>query len=208
MKRVLNWLLSSGRWLVVHSVPKKLRTTPFSTWLLSRKRWLVVLIASIPLLTFVAWLLTFRTAALFIFIISWLVHVGLGAGAGYAALRLWYFRHHPLIKWMGVYILAFIIDALSAIVLLFVAKGVKFTWKFSTVMFVSALVSNLFRAPLIFYLIRGPQFLPGAEPSVEPERSGEMPPEFWESFRKIVREEVRRALRPRSKASTVSRKRR
>lgn len=168
------------------------------TWLLSRKRWLVLLIAGVPLLTVVAWLLTFRTAALFIFVISWLVHVGLGAGAGYAALRLWYFRHHPLIKWMGIYILAFIIDALSAIVLLFVAKGVKFTWKFSAVMFVSALLSNLFRAPLIFYLIRGPQLLPTAEPEKEEKAA---PPQFLlEAIREIVREEFRRS-KPRTKAA-------
>lgn len=177
--------------------------TNFSTWLLSRKRWLVVLIASIPLLTFVAWLLTYRTAALLIFIISWLVHVGLGAGAGYAALRLWYFRHHPLIKWMGVYILAFIIDAISAIVLLFVAKGVKFTWQFSMVMFISALLSNLFRAPLIFYLIRGPQLLPSAEPE---ESAQDTPPRYLLSeIRKIVRDENSRSRRAR-RAEPLSRK--
>lgn len=175
----------------------------FYIWLLSRKRWLVLLLTSIPLLTLVAWLLTFRTATLIFFAIIWVFHVGLGAGAGYAALRLWYFRNHPLIKWMGVYMLAFIIDVIGAIVLLFVAKGVRFTWKFSAVMFVSALLSNIFRAPLIFYLIRGPQLLPDTEPA----KSGDQPPEFWlEAFRKIVREEVRKA-RQVSKASALSRRR-
>lgn len=176
----------------------------FSTWLLSRKRWLVVLVASVPLLTVVAWLLTYRTAALFIFILSWLIHVGLGAGAGYAALRLWYFRHHPLIKWMGVYILAFIIDAISAIVLLFVAKGVKFTWQFSMVLFISALLSNVFRAPLIFYLIRGPQLLPSTEPEQSPAQ--ETPPTYLLSeIRKIVRDENSRSRRA-SKTGPLSRK--
>lgn len=175
----------------------------FYTWLTSRKRWLVVLVISIPALTLVAWLLTYRTAALFIFIVSWLIHVGLGAGAGYAALRLWYFRHHPLIKWLGVYILAFIIDAISAIVLLFVAKGVKFTWKFSTVMFISALVSNLFRAPLIFYLIRGPQLLPNNEPE---QPAQETPPmHLLSEIRKIVRDENSRSRRA-SKAGLLTRK--
>ena len=183
------------------------------TWLLSRKHWLVLALCSIPLLAFGLWLLTFRTVALIFFVLVWISQVALGIGAGWAAVRLWYFRHHPLIRWVGVYMSAFIVDVISAIVLLFVARGVVLTWKFSAVMFVSALVCNILRAPLIFYLIRGPEALP----LPESERSGEKPPEFWlNSFRQIVREEdeamaekIIKRLRPRrSKAGSVSRKRR
>lgn len=162
-------------------------------WLLSHRRWLMLALLSVPLLVLAVWALTFRTATLIFFIVIWLIHVGLGAGAGYAALRLWFLRHHPLMKWVGVYIIAFIVDALSAIVLLFVAKGVKFTWKFSTVMFISTLISNVMRAPLIFYLIRGPEPL-GSSAAGEVEKSGEQPPQFsMDEFRQIVREEIERA---------------
>lgn len=150
------------------------------TWLLSRKRWLIAL-CGISLTAFVVWLYTFRTAAIIILVVIWFIHVILGIGAGWAAVRLWYFRHNPLMKWVGVYITAFIVDVLSAIVLLFVAKGVTFTWKFSTVMFVSALICNVLRAPLIIYLIRGPSELPAsAEPVVNQ----------IDEFRKVVREEI------------------
>lgn len=148
------------------------------TWLLSRKHWLIALCGT-SLTALVVWLYTFRTAALIILVVIWFIHVILGVGAGWAAVRLWYFRHHPLMKWVGVYITAFIVDVLSAIVLLFVTKGVTLTWKFSTVMFVSTLICNILRAPLIIYLIRGPSELP-AEPVVNP----------MDEFRKIVREEI------------------
>lgn len=153
-----------------------------------RSRWLILAACSIPLLIFAVWLLTFRTAATIFFVLIWFSHLALGIGAGWAAVRLWYFRHHPLIRWVGVYITAFIVDVLSSVVLVFVARGVKLTWKFSTVMFVSALMCNVLRAPLIFYLIRGPQAL---SLPAHPETSGNLPPEYWlEAFRKIVKEEV------------------
>lgn len=160
-------------------------------WILSGKHWLILVACSVPVLLWLSWLLlTFRTATLVFFATVWVVHLALGFGAGYAALRLWYFRHHPLIKWVGIYITAFIVDVVSAIVLLFVAKGVRLTWTFSAVMFISTLISNFFRAPLIFYLIRGPEALPLP---AETQNSGEKPPEFWlEAFRQIVREEVAR----------------
>jgi hypothetical protein len=165
----------------------------FYNWFLSHLRRLVIAACVIPLVILLAvWLLrTFpgKSIATWIFVVIWFGHVALGAGAGYAALRLWYSRHHPLIGRLGLYINAFIIDVLSAIVLLFVARGVTLTWKFATVMFVSTLLSDVIRAPLILYLIRGPAhtaILPSAQPT-----SGALPPEEWmERIRKIVREEV------------------
>lgn len=122
-----------------------------------------------------------RTFVTLLFVIIWFIHLILGIGAGYAALRLWYGRHQPLIKWVGLYINAFIIDVLSAIVLLFMAKGVILTWKFATVMFVSTFLGDIVRAPLILYLIRGPSELPlPVEPIVSQ----------MDQFRKIVREEI------------------
>lgn len=173
-------------------------------WLLSCKRWLILTLSSIPLLSLAVWLLTLRTASLILFVLIWFAHVALGMGAGWATVRLWYFRHHPLIRWVGVYMLAFIVDVIGAVILVFVARGVKFTWKFSAVMFVSTLVSNVFRAPLIIYLIRGPSTL---SLPAEAETSGEKPPDYWlTEFRKIVREEVRRTRRA-TKASALSRSR-
>lgn len=138
-----------------------------------------------------------RTFINLLFVIVYIIHLTLGIGAGYAALRLWYSRHHPLIKWVGLYINAFIVDVLSAIVLLFMAKGVVFTWKFATVMFVSTFVCDMIRAPLILYLIRGPSVTPPTLP-VTPSSSGDMPPQFWieesrktlDEIRKVVREEI------------------
>lgn len=158
-------------------------------WLLSRKRWLTLALPGILLLALAGLALTSRTGAIIFFAIIWVVHLALGFGAGYAALRLWYFRHHPLIKWVGIYVTAFIVDVASAIVLLFVAKGVRLTWTFSAVMFISTLISNFFRAPLIFYLIRGPE--PLSLPAETPD-SGNKPQELLEAFRQIVREEVAR----------------
>lgn len=150
-----------------------------TSWVFSHKRWLIP-VASIFLLLLAAILvLPLKIVAAYVFVAIWFIHIGLGAGAGYASLHLWSLRRHPLIKWMGLYINAFIIDVLSAIALLFVMKGVTLTWKFTAVLFISTLISNIFRAPLIFYLIKGPQELPLP---VEKETSGESPPEHWEQY--------------------------
>lgn len=120
-----------------------------------------------------------RTFVTLLFVIIWFIHLILGVGAGYAALRLWYGRHHPLIKWVGLYINAFIIDVLSAIVLLFMAKGVVLTWKFTAVMFISTFLGDVVRAPLILYLIRGPSELP-PDPAMN----------HLDEIRKVVKEEI------------------
>lgn len=137
------------------------------------------------------------TAATLLFVIIWIIHLALGCGAGYAALRLWYSRRIPLIKWLGLYINAFIIDVLSAIVLLFVAKGVTLTWKFATVMFASTLLSDIVRAPLIFYLIKGQAPLPQKPGKIT---TGELPLQsLLDAVRAIIREELDNERRQREK---------
>lgn len=140
-----------------------------------------------------------RTFITLFFVVIWFIHLILGVGAGYATLRLWRSRHHPLMKWVGLYMNAFIIDVLSAVVLLFMAKGVVFTWKFTTVMFVSTLLADVVRAPLILYLILGPGDVPALPAG--PSNSGQLPPQFWidesrkalDEIRTIVREEINAA---------------
>lgn len=46
------------------------------------------------------------------------------------------------------------IEALMAVVLVFMVKGVRFTWKFSIVLFVFMIAADLVRLPLIIYLIK------------------------------------------------------
>lgn len=129
-----------------------------------------------------------RTLATLLFVIIWFVHLIVGVGAGYATLRLWYSRHHPLIRWVGLYINAFIIDVVAAIVMLFMAKGVVLTWKFASVLFISTFIGDILRAPLIIYLIRGPSAIAIPAGIVH---SGELPPQFWmDAFRTIVKEEI------------------
>lgn len=150
------------------------------SWILSHTRWLIPAASIVLLLTLAVLLLPIKRVAVYVFVAIWFINVVLGVGAGYATLHLWSLRRHPLIRWMGLYMNAFIIDVLSAIVLLFVMKGVVLTWKFSTVLFISTLISNIFRAPLIFYLIKGPQELP--LPLEKEKKSGELPPEHWEHY--------------------------
>lgn len=46
------------------------------------------------------------------------------------------------------------IEGLMAVVLVFMTKGVVFTWKFSITLFGFMLVADLIRLPLIVYLIK------------------------------------------------------
>lgn len=46
------------------------------------------------------------------------------------------------------------LDSLMAVALVFMARGVKFTWKFTITMFAFTLVQDLIRLPLIIYLIK------------------------------------------------------
>jgi len=115
----------------------------------------------------------------------WLFHLLMGVGAFYSALRLWPAREHPMIWRLGVYLNGFLFEVLTAIILVFVSKGVVFTWTFSAVMFLGTFLGDAVRAPLIVYLMKGPKDMP------ESATSGQMPPEFWrKEFRQAVRDET------------------
>lgn len=130
------------------------------------------------------------TPLLFLYVLIYIVHLALGAGAGYAALRLWPARHHALVWRVIVYMHGFIIEAVTSLVLLFVAKGTFFTQKFAAVLFTGMFLGDIVRSFLIVYLIKGP-----AEGKLlaSPETSGAKDPDFWRrEFRAIVREELDR----------------
>lgn len=93
-------------------------------------------------------------------VVIWLFHLVVGAGAGYAAIRLWGSRRQPLIRRMGLFLAGYVVEVISAVVLLFVAKGVVFTLKFSAVMFGLMLIADALRVFLILYIIKGPQAVP------------------------------------------------
>lgn len=161
-------------------------------WLLSHRRGLVLVACSVPLVVWAGWALSFKTVALFTFVIIWFGHVALGVIAVVAATRLWSSRRFPLLKWLWLYLHAFLVDVISAVVLLFVARGVKFTWKFTAVMFASTLLSDIVRAPLLFSLIRGKAAAPIPDKS---ESSRATPPPFLlEEIRAIVKDEIALAL--------------
>ena len=87
---------------------------------------------------------------------------------------------------------AAMLDSLSAIVLVFLAKGVHLTWKFSTVWFALTAIRDMVRLPLIFYVMRGPKATEGL---AKAKRSGEMAPEYWQNeFRQAIRSEVKDEL--------------
>jgi uncharacterized membrane protein YeiH len=88
-------------------------------------------------------------------VVLFLIHLLIGAGGGYSVLRLWYYRENPLIRRMAIYMHAAPIGAVMAIVLLFMSKGVRFTWKFSITLFAGTLLMDLVRVPFILYMTRG-----------------------------------------------------
>lgn len=130
------------------------------------------------------------TPVIFIYVLIYIMHLALGAGAGYAALRLWPARQHPLVWRVIVYMHGLIIEGITSLVLLFVAQGTFFTQKFAAVLFSGMFLGDVVRSFLIVYLIKGPK----KEPLLaQPETSGAKDPEFWRrEFRAIVREELDR----------------
>lgn len=116
-----------------------------------------------------------RTVILYFLVAVWFFNLALGAGAGYAALRLWSSRHQDLIRELGLFLSGFVVDTAGSAVLIFVANGVTLTWKFTAVWFGSALLSNLLRTPLILVLIRGPKRVSDAVLQT----AGELAPAVW-----------------------------
>ncbi|HEX5704851.1 MAG TPA: hypothetical protein VFX97_16760 [Pyrinomonadaceae bacterium] len=129
-----------------------------------------------------------RQVAAWTFVAIWFVHLLVGAGAGYAAWRLWPNRENAFVKLTMVHLHAAIVDAIGGVVLIFLATNVRFTWKFSLGFFAFALARDIVRMPLILYIIRGPKHTP--EDTAD--RSGEQHPDFWrEEFRKAIRDTVK-----------------
>jgi hypothetical protein len=129
-----------------------------------------------------------KLIALVIFSLIAIVHLASGIGAGWAIVRLWYYRKHPLMGKIGLYMWGFVIEVMSGLATLFVAKGVMFTWTYATVYFTGMLLSALVRVPLIVLLIRGANWgeMPGHGAT-----SGDLPPEVWmDHIRLIIREEL------------------
>jgi hypothetical protein len=88
-------------------------------------------------------------------VVLYFVHLLVGAGAGFTVLRLWYYRGNPLIRRMAIYLHSAPIMAVTSIVLIFMAREVQLTWKFSIVWFAGTLLADLTRLPFVFYMLRG-----------------------------------------------------
>lgn len=124
--------------------------------------------------------------ALWTFVVIWFLHLALGAGSGYAILRLWPNRKNALIWRLAIYMHATVIGALTSIALVFLSRGVKLTWKFTFAWFLGTLLMDLARVPLILFLVkgRGPADANGGE-QIQPS-SGALPPEYWEEQFKAI----------------------
>lgn len=96
-----------------------------------------------------------KILATYIFIVLWFLHLLVGAGAAFTALRLWPSRGTPLIKYFIIYIVAAMLGALEAIVLVFLAKNVIFTWKFTVAIFTFGILQDLVRLPLFLFVLKG-----------------------------------------------------
>lgn len=112
----------------------------------------------------------------YVFVILWFCHLVVGAGAGFAAYRLWPERDNPFVAMTMISLHAPMLNALAAIVLLFVARGVKFTWKFSAVLFGFMFLWDIVTTPLVFFILRGPR---GTTETRRDPSSGELPANYW-----------------------------
>jgi hypothetical protein len=126
-----------------------------------------------------------QTVLVWFAVYVWFQRLVMGAGAMYAAVRMWGLRQQPLSWRLGIYMLGFSLEAIVSAVLIFLAKGVHLTWKFAAVMILGGWLSDSVRIPLIFYLIKGP----GDKGLLGDESSGAKDPEFWkQEFRQAVRD--------------------
>lgn len=96
-----------------------------------------------------------KQVVLWIFVVYWFAHLALGAGAGFASLRLWNSRKNPFILRVALFMQSLVISALLAIVLVFLARGVKLTWKFSIAWFAGYMLMGALQVPLIVFLLKG-----------------------------------------------------
>lgn len=115
---------------------------------------------------------------------TWFFHILLSAGAGYAMLRLWHHRKHPLMGRMGLYMTGFVVEGALDTVLLFISATCR-PAAYILIWAIGTWARDLPRMPLVLYIITGPG--PGEFP-IEARTSGEQEPEFWlTSFNRIVR---------------------
>lgn len=131
-------------------------------------------------------------------VVLWFLHLTVGGMAGVAAwLRVWskrvdeYGNRDLFAVWLTVSLSALPAESITAVLLLFMARGVTLTWKFTITLFAGTLIADLMRVPLITYLIK-----PKKQPSQALQSrtsSGEMPPDFW---RTDVREAINEGLEP------------
>lgn len=96
-----------------------------------------------------------KLTAAWIFIIIWFLYLAIGSGAGFAAWRIWPARADRFTRRLILSLHDLMVDALLAIVLVFLARGVKFTWRFTIAIFVGALIKIIVRLPLLLMLMRG-----------------------------------------------------
>lgn len=90
-----------------------------------------------------------------LFIFVWFFQLAVGAGAGLAAMKIWRVRDDRFAFRLMLALHAPMINALMAIVLIFMARGVRLTWKFTITWFAGALLADLVALPLILLLIKG-----------------------------------------------------
>lgn len=90
-----------------------------------------------------------------LFIFVWFFTMVIGAGAGFAAMKIWPARKDKFAFRLLLALYAPMFYALNAIVLIFMARGVKLTWKFTTTWFIATLLADLAMLPLILLLIKG-----------------------------------------------------
>lgn len=129
-----------------------------------------------------------RRVAVWSFVVIWFLHLSIGFGAAFAAWRMWPDRDNPFIQRMIVFLHALMFSALWAIVLLFLSKGVRLTWKFSIALFGGTLLMDGIMLPLILYVIRGPR----REKTDVPNRSGDKPTDYWQKeFRQAIDDRIK-----------------
>jgi hypothetical protein len=102
-----------------------------------------------------------KYALTLVFVVIWFFYLIAGAGAGFACWRIWPDRTDKFTRRLIIFLHGLMIDALLAIVLVFLARGVKFTWKFTIAIFVAALIKSVVSLPLLLLLMRGFDDKPG-----------------------------------------------
>lgn len=170
----------------------------FLSWWFHRPRWLQNIASAILIL--IGLVLFFwgliqgvgfpaRTVGRWSAVVVWVLTCVIGIGAGYACWKAWPDRGNAFIVRTIMILHVPMVYAIGAVLLLFMFRGVRFTWKFSLTLFSVMLVADLLTMPMIFYIIR-----PSASKVVNEQetQSGALPPDFWQKeFRDAVRDTVK-----------------